>query len=260
MERETGTAVRACQRGVRGTWHPRGSRGGDRREDGQQGAGPLRGIQDGEPLVGPRYLFGTTRGTPVTFRAGGRTYRQLYNEAREAGIRGRSTMNKRDLERALPERAKSPNERWLRGADVKSNRRTCRRCPHLDQVAHLVRQPEAEPGRLGRIRLHASHERMSTPRSQTSQITFSSCDQIRMSPPPPPWRMLLVALSSTASTDPEHGPVQLPCPTAAPSQTLGVRRDALHRSASRPGSPRGPEAARRTAAPSGRDQVGAARP
>ena len=32
---------------------------------------------------------------------GGRTYRQLYNEAREAGIRGRSKMNKRELERAL---------------------------------------------------------------------------------------------------------------------------------------------------------------
>ena len=35
---------------------------------------------------------------------GGRTYRQLYNEAREAGIRGRSKMNKRELERALTRR------------------------------------------------------------------------------------------------------------------------------------------------------------
>lgn len=32
---------------------------------------------------------------------GGRTYRQLYNEAKEAGIEGRSTMNKAQLERAL---------------------------------------------------------------------------------------------------------------------------------------------------------------
>ena len=32
---------------------------------------------------------------------GGRTYRQLYNEAKEAGIKGRSTMNKSQLERAL---------------------------------------------------------------------------------------------------------------------------------------------------------------
>jgi hypothetical protein len=32
---------------------------------------------------------------------GGRTYAQLYNEARERGIAGRSTMNKRALERAL---------------------------------------------------------------------------------------------------------------------------------------------------------------
>ena len=33
--------------------------------------------------------------------AGGRTYDQLYEEARKAGIRGRSKMNKRALEREL---------------------------------------------------------------------------------------------------------------------------------------------------------------
>jgi hypothetical protein len=32
---------------------------------------------------------------------GGRTYDQLYNEARQRGIAGRSKMNKRQLERAL---------------------------------------------------------------------------------------------------------------------------------------------------------------
>jgi hypothetical protein len=32
---------------------------------------------------------------------GGRTYRQLYNEAKDEGIKGRSTMNKAQLERAL---------------------------------------------------------------------------------------------------------------------------------------------------------------
>jgi len=32
---------------------------------------------------------------------GGRTYDQLYNEAKERGIEGRSKMNKRQLERAL---------------------------------------------------------------------------------------------------------------------------------------------------------------
>ena len=31
----------------------------------------------------------------------GRTYDQLYNEARERGIRGRSRMNKRELQRAV---------------------------------------------------------------------------------------------------------------------------------------------------------------
>ena len=35
---------------------------------------------------------------------GGRTYRQLYQEAKEAGIDGRSTMNKAQLERALSRR------------------------------------------------------------------------------------------------------------------------------------------------------------
>ena len=35
---------------------------------------------------------------------GGRTYRQLYNEAKEAGIEGRSKMNKSQLERALSRR------------------------------------------------------------------------------------------------------------------------------------------------------------
>jgi hypothetical protein len=33
--------------------------------------------------------------------AGGRTYEQLYNEARERGIEGRSKMSKRQLERAV---------------------------------------------------------------------------------------------------------------------------------------------------------------
>lgn len=33
--------------------------------------------------------------------AGGRTYRQLYNEAKDEGIEGRSKMNKAELERAL---------------------------------------------------------------------------------------------------------------------------------------------------------------
>lgn len=36
---------------------------------------------------------------------GGRTYEQLYQEAKEHGIRGRSRMNKVQLERALERRA-----------------------------------------------------------------------------------------------------------------------------------------------------------
>jgi len=35
---------------------------------------------------------------------GGRTYEQLYNEARERGIPGRSKMSKRELERAVDRR------------------------------------------------------------------------------------------------------------------------------------------------------------
>ena len=33
--------------------------------------------------------------------AGGRTFEQLYNEAKDRGIKGRSTMNKAELEKAL---------------------------------------------------------------------------------------------------------------------------------------------------------------
>jgi hypothetical protein len=33
--------------------------------------------------------------------SGGRTYDQLYNEARQQGVHGRSRMNKQELERAL---------------------------------------------------------------------------------------------------------------------------------------------------------------
>jgi hypothetical protein len=36
---------------------------------------------------------------------GGRTYEQLYEEAKDRGIRGRSRMNKAQLERALDRRA-----------------------------------------------------------------------------------------------------------------------------------------------------------
>ena len=36
--------------------------------------------------------------------SGGRTYDQLYNEAREAGIEGRSKMSKRELEQAVDRR------------------------------------------------------------------------------------------------------------------------------------------------------------
>jgi hypothetical protein len=36
---------------------------------------------------------------------GGRTYEQLYNEARDRGIKGRSKMNKSQLERALGRRS-----------------------------------------------------------------------------------------------------------------------------------------------------------
>ena len=33
--------------------------------------------------------------------AGGRTYKQLYNEAKDKGVKGRSSMNKAQLERAV---------------------------------------------------------------------------------------------------------------------------------------------------------------
>jgi hypothetical protein len=39
-----------------------------------------------------------------TNRAKGRTYEQLYNEARGMGIKGRSSMNKAQLQRAVDRR------------------------------------------------------------------------------------------------------------------------------------------------------------
>jgi len=39
---------------------------------------------------------------------GGRTYAQLYNEAREHGIKGRSTMNKDELQRAVDRHTQRP--------------------------------------------------------------------------------------------------------------------------------------------------------
>lgn len=39
---------------------------------------------------------------------GGRTYAQLYNEAKQHGIKGRSTMNKAQLQRAVDARGQRP--------------------------------------------------------------------------------------------------------------------------------------------------------
>jgi hypothetical protein len=51
-------------------------------------------------------ISSSRRGGRLRSHAGpsGRTYRQLYNEAKAAGIDGRSTMNKAQLERALSHR------------------------------------------------------------------------------------------------------------------------------------------------------------
>src|SRR5256885_12175824 len=52
-------------------------------------------------LVGPTRCRRATSGLRSHSGAGGRTKEQLYNEAKHKGIKGRSKMNKRELERAV---------------------------------------------------------------------------------------------------------------------------------------------------------------
>ena len=83
----------------------RAERGHGQRDRGphrEQGAGPGRRGPPGQPHLGRRHLVGPPRAGCARTRApGGRTRDQLYNEARQQNIKGRSKMNKAQLEKAV---------------------------------------------------------------------------------------------------------------------------------------------------------------
>ena len=59
------------------------------------------GSPSGQPDVHRRHLVVTTRGAALASWPGGRTKAQLYQEARDKNIKGRSSMTKAELERAV---------------------------------------------------------------------------------------------------------------------------------------------------------------
>jgi hypothetical protein len=81
--------------------YERGHGRGDRGAHGQQGAGPVRRVREQEPHIDSRYLLGRRGGLRSGSGPGGRTKDQLYAEAKKKNIKGRSTMNKRELEKAV---------------------------------------------------------------------------------------------------------------------------------------------------------------
>src|SRR5262245_65579006 len=101
MERQAGAAVRTRQGGARGPRPPRGRGRGDRRPDGEQGAGPQGRGEGGQPTSTEDISSGRRGGLRSHRGPGGRTRDQLYEEAREKKVKGRSKMTKQQLERAV---------------------------------------------------------------------------------------------------------------------------------------------------------------
>jgi hypothetical protein len=67
----------------------------------QQATGPGRGGKHGEPQSTDDISSGRRGGLRSYRGPGGRTRDQLYNEAREKNVKGRSRMTKAELERAV---------------------------------------------------------------------------------------------------------------------------------------------------------------
>ena len=57
--------------------------------------------KNGEPHLHPGHVLVPARRAALTPRCQGPTYAQLYSEARRSGMKGRSSMNKAQLVRAL---------------------------------------------------------------------------------------------------------------------------------------------------------------
>ena len=98
-------AVRAHQGKPARPRQQRGTRGGDRRSHGQQGEGTRRRVPYPFANLDRGHVLGAAGGQRSgTNRQKGRTRDQLYNEARNLGIEGRSSMNKAQLQRAVDAR------------------------------------------------------------------------------------------------------------------------------------------------------------
>jgi hypothetical protein len=75
---------------------------GDRGQDREQGAGPEGSDEDRVALLHAGHVLVARGGLRSgTSRPKGRTKAQLYNEAKNMGIKGRSRMNKEQLQRAV---------------------------------------------------------------------------------------------------------------------------------------------------------------
>ena len=92
--------------GLERAGHLGGQGRGDRRADGEQGAGAGRRGEGRRRGSRARDISSGRRGglRSGTRRAKGRTRDQLYEEAKDMGIEGRSKMNKAQLQRAVDRR------------------------------------------------------------------------------------------------------------------------------------------------------------
>src|SRR5215212_2482157 len=101
MEREARTSVRAHQGKREEAGALDGAREADRGRDGQQGARPEGEAKSASPSSTRDISSGRRGGLRSGSGPGGRTKDQLYNEAKRRGIKGRSRMNKAQLQRAV---------------------------------------------------------------------------------------------------------------------------------------------------------------
>ena len=101
VERQTRTSVRAHQGRPRRSRRSRADGGGDRRSYREQGTGARGGVEDREQVVDQGHVVGSTRRLRSHSGPGGRTKEQLYGEARRKNVKGRSTMTKAELQRAV---------------------------------------------------------------------------------------------------------------------------------------------------------------
>ena len=98
---QTRSSVQAHQEEREESRSVRGSGRGDRRPRGQQGKGALGRIETSSRSSKRGSSASSRGGKRSGSGPGGRTREQLYNDAKEFGIEGRSRMSKAQLQRAV---------------------------------------------------------------------------------------------------------------------------------------------------------------